>query len=410
MAIIFDVVNANHTVSNAGLTVTNNVSSAWSASRSSTTTASGKVYWEVKVELSSTNTYAIIGACVAPITTFPGQSGASSWGYNGYNGQKFYNGTGASYGSAVAKGDIISVAVDLGAGKIWFAKNGVWQASGDPATGANPTFTGISGNLAPAVGLYTSGNSVSGRFTSSSLTYSPPSGFSALDTESVATLMATVDVAEELDTVEAVTVAPSVASIAIAEELDAIVSEAASDTLFVSVEDQIDDVSVSCSIGVATLYCTFQAREYKDTVAISAYASGSPAGVFFISESIDTVSATASTPNVFSVGVDSGDIVFAEASTPETIVSAIFTKDPIDTVGVSCAVGSGSTISAVSAADDVVLFCSSATTCLIDVDDGLDLSRIVTNAPSLGAFSFSYQTRTRGTVDGPALSPLHFQR
>lgn len=43
-----------------------------------------------------------------------------------------------------APGDVISVAIDVDAGKIWFAKNGVWT-SGDPAAGTSPAVTATTG-------------------------------------------------------------------------------------------------------------------------------------------------------------------------------------------------------------------------------------------------------------------------
>lgn len=51
----------------------------------------------------------------------------------------FYNSSATvSYGSALSDGDIVGMAVDMDAGKIWFSINGTWQNSGNPATAANP--------------------------------------------------------------------------------------------------------------------------------------------------------------------------------------------------------------------------------------------------------------------------------
>lgn len=51
----------------------------------------------------------------------------------------------------VSNGDVIGVAYDAGAGKIWASKNGTWMDSGDPAAGTNALFTNLSGTIAPAV-------------------------------------------------------------------------------------------------------------------------------------------------------------------------------------------------------------------------------------------------------------------
>ncbi|NBW20800.1 MAG: hypothetical protein EBR82_73840, partial [Caulobacteraceae bacterium] len=70
------------------------------------------------------------------------------------NAYLYYSATGAkqnrgagggltAYGSSYTVNDVIGVAVDMDSGKIWFSKNGVWQASGDPATGSNPAYSDL---------------------------------------------------------------------------------------------------------------------------------------------------------------------------------------------------------------------------------------------------------------------------
>ena len=66
------------------------------------------------------------------------------YGYHGKDGKKLNNDTvtdnGASYGSAfTAVGDIVGCAIDLDNHKIYFSKNGTFQASGDPTTGSTGT-------------------------------------------------------------------------------------------------------------------------------------------------------------------------------------------------------------------------------------------------------------------------------
>ena len=62
-----------------------------------------------------------------------------------------------SWGEAYTSGDIISVAMDLDNMKLYFAKNGVWVASGDPTSGATGTGTqtwfGGSGDTTNAAGV-----------------------------------------------------------------------------------------------------------------------------------------------------------------------------------------------------------------------------------------------------------------
>ena len=75
-------------------------------------------------------------------------------------------------------GDINGVAFDADGGKLWFSHNGTWQASGNPATGANPAFTVPSGRYFATVGYWT-GVSKANKcwFDARPFIYTPPTGF-----------------------------------------------------------------------------------------------------------------------------------------------------------------------------------------------------------------------------------------
>ena len=47
----------------------------------------------------------------------------------------------SSWGDTYTTDDVIGVAIDMDDGKVWFSKNGTFQASGDPAAGTNAAFT-----------------------------------------------------------------------------------------------------------------------------------------------------------------------------------------------------------------------------------------------------------------------------
>jgi hypothetical protein len=49
------------------------------------------------------------------------------------------NNTATTYGTTYTTGDIIGVALDLDNNKLYFSKNGAWQNSGDPESGATGT-------------------------------------------------------------------------------------------------------------------------------------------------------------------------------------------------------------------------------------------------------------------------------
>ena len=117
----------------------------------------GKFYYEAK--LNTAGTAPVIGVVDL---AWPDINGASGYGYHdnalnfGYNssGQKTSGGTNTSYGDSWTAGDIIGVAIDKTNNKLYFAKNGVWQNSGDPTSGSTG-YTGSAFDLASDT-LYTS--------------------------------------------------------------------------------------------------------------------------------------------------------------------------------------------------------------------------------------------------------------
>jgi len=59
--------------------------------------------------------------------------------YMSESGQVHFNGSDASYGDTYATGDVIGIALDVDNSKLYFSKNGVFQNSGDPTSGATGT-------------------------------------------------------------------------------------------------------------------------------------------------------------------------------------------------------------------------------------------------------------------------------
>ena len=74
---------------------------------------------------------------------FTGDSGGANQGHKRHDST-----AGIAYGSAAATEDIIGVAFDVDAQKIWVAINNTWISSGDPANGTNPMWDGSSGGSA----------------------------------------------------------------------------------------------------------------------------------------------------------------------------------------------------------------------------------------------------------------------
>jgi len=113
---------------------------------------SGKYYWEWKAisEHPEANFWGI-----ADIDQLNGIGNGNivtnnkSYVWGGSQGNKFNGGNDGSYGSQIDINNIGMVAVDMDNNKIWLGENGTWFASGNPATGANPMYSNLSGTITP---------------------------------------------------------------------------------------------------------------------------------------------------------------------------------------------------------------------------------------------------------------------
>ena len=170
--------NSNVTLSGGNLTTSTPALSVYMSvlGLSSFSHSSGKYYFEITITTSTSNSMTLgVGTSAVSLSDYAGQQ-ATSWGIYQNTGGYYNNGTLGSSGVSFAPGDIISVAVDISAGKIWFAKNGTWMSSGNPATGANPAMTGVTGTLMPLLSNYNSCTNTT-NFGATPYTYTPPTGF-----------------------------------------------------------------------------------------------------------------------------------------------------------------------------------------------------------------------------------------
>ena len=90
---------------------------------------------------SPTNNFATLNSLE---NEFPVDNGANLGEYDytyayDADGDKTTNNSSSSYGDSFTANDIIGVALDVDNSKIYFAKNGTWQDSGDPTSGATGT-------------------------------------------------------------------------------------------------------------------------------------------------------------------------------------------------------------------------------------------------------------------------------
>jgi len=142
---------------------------------------SGKYYFEFTKTDTSSQMVGIFPP-TASISSFVGND-ANGYGYFSANGYLYNNGgSSITFGATFTTGDVIGIAFDASTGKLWFSKNNTWQASGDPATGANPAATASTAYTYMA-GFSTNGSGVATvNFGQQPFNYTPPTGFVALNT------------------------------------------------------------------------------------------------------------------------------------------------------------------------------------------------------------------------------------
>jgi urease beta subunit len=142
--------------------------------------ASGKKYFEVLAGATFDNR-ATVGIGTAAASRFqPGRTDALGSSYRSDGNIYTNNSSGLVFGATWTNGDIIGVAVDRSLHFVWFAKNNVWQASGNPATGASPQNYITTNDVFPSFGGETS-TTGSGALivTLAAFNFTPPTGFTA---------------------------------------------------------------------------------------------------------------------------------------------------------------------------------------------------------------------------------------
>jgi len=170
------------TLSAANLQYANSSASNGSSALGTLAVSSGKWYFEMTVTsgISAGTSVGIAGTDFNPSSNADSYYSriASGYGYQS-NGQKTNNNSFTSYGASWTNNDVIGVALDLDGGTLTFYKNNTSQGT---------AYTGISGTFVPAV--YSYGTSVANfvlNFGQRPFTYTPPTGFVALNTYNLPT-------------------------------------------------------------------------------------------------------------------------------------------------------------------------------------------------------------------------------
>jgi len=115
----------------------------------------GKWYFEVKIDATASHTAS--GVKIVDLDGWDRTDGSANGSYGwlyAANGDKRNGGSSSSYGDAFSANDIIGVAIDMDNKAVYFSRNGTFQASGNPASGASKTnaaFTNLTGTITAQV-------------------------------------------------------------------------------------------------------------------------------------------------------------------------------------------------------------------------------------------------------------------
>ena len=135
------------TFSNGNNTIVT-VASKYAPNLSTLGISAGKWYWEVKPTTGSTDYMIGVSSTQTTSDTFELGNYPNDYGYAGASGIVRSNDANTAYGDTYTTNDIIGVALDLDNNKLYFSKNGTFQDSGVPTSGA--TGTGAISITAPA--------------------------------------------------------------------------------------------------------------------------------------------------------------------------------------------------------------------------------------------------------------------
>lgn len=152
--------------------------------------SSGKWYYECTFNNASSGANGMFIGITSP-TRGPNVTRSTAGAYFFYassSGLLNSNGTDIVTGlSAISANEVFKVAVDIDNSKVWIGRGSSWYNSsggttGDPAAGANPTFSISANGLTPMSGFDASSVSLSMNFGQRPFAYTPPTGFRSLCT------------------------------------------------------------------------------------------------------------------------------------------------------------------------------------------------------------------------------------
>ena len=189
----FSTMNALHpspsvTWANGNLDLSGSSATAYAQNNISTFgVSSGKWYAEVKYTFGGTNN-AYVGVCPTKYSASTNMTGTvTDAAVLRMSNETYIEGSDTAniFPSGISSGDTIGIALDMDNQKVWFSLQGTYANSGDPATGTNAIFSGITAGETMTICGRPLNSTLNFNFGQRPFSYTPPSGFKALESRNL---------------------------------------------------------------------------------------------------------------------------------------------------------------------------------------------------------------------------------
>ena len=166
---------------------------SWQSARGTMTIPSGKFYFEGIITSTTSGSIGVnFGlATAANLLNVGGNSNTASYSVDATSSSNVLTaGSQSGSGSVFTAGDVLQYAIDRDNNRAWFGRNNTWYnstlaATGDPVAGTNPTWSSLPADLFPFINTYS--QTVNFNFGQRAFSYTPPTGYVALNTYNLPT-------------------------------------------------------------------------------------------------------------------------------------------------------------------------------------------------------------------------------
>ena len=193
------------TWANGNLDISGSNATEYSQTNTSTFgVSSGKWYVEVKYASAGSNTNPYVGICPIKTSATANMTGTVTDGaVLRMSNETYVEGTetGSVFASGISVGNTIGIALDMDNLKVWFSVQGTYANSGNPATGANAIFSGITAGETMAICIRSLNASFNFNFGQRPFSYTPPTGFKALSSNNLPPTVPSIIAKKHFDTV-----------------------------------------------------------------------------------------------------------------------------------------------------------------------------------------------------------------